>query len=42
MVDDTLRILLVDDDRDLLDLLAYSFHKEGFCVKTVAEATKAV
>jgi two-component system alkaline phosphatase synthesis response regulator PhoP len=36
------RILLVDDDKDLLDLLKYNFRKEGFHVKTVSKATRAI
>src|SRR5688572_30148723 len=39
---DALRILVVDDDRDLLDLLKYNFNKEGFRVKTVAKASEAL
>lgn len=39
---EALRILLVDDDRDLLDLLAYNFCKEGFIVKTVTRMKKAI
>lgn len=38
----SLRILLVDDDKDLLDLLAYNFGKEGFVVKTVSKIEKAI
>lgn len=37
-----LRILLVDDDKDLLELLKYNFQKEGFNVKTVSKARKAL
>lgn len=37
-----LRILLIDDDTDLLDLLKYNFQKEGFQVKTVSRAGKAI
>lgn len=36
------RILAVDDDPDILELLKYNFEKEGFKVKTVEESTKAV
>jgi len=36
------RILLVDDDNDLLDLLKYNFQKEGFEVRTVSKARKAI
>lgn len=42
MVDHKLRILLVDDDKDLLDLLKYNFRKDGFQVKTVSKARKAI
>ncbi|MGC1243699.1 MAG: response regulator transcription factor [Chryseosolibacter sp.] len=38
----SLRILLVDDDKDLLDLLAYNFGKEDFLVKTVSKIEKAI
>ena len=41
-MDQASRILLVDDDRDLLDLLRYNFQKEGFHVKTVSKARKAI
>lgn len=36
------RILVVDDDRDILDLLEYNFEKEGFKVKTVVDSHRAV
>ena len=36
------RILVVDDDTDLLDLLKYNFKKEGFDVKIVSRAQKAI
>ena len=36
------RILLVDDDKDLLDLLKYNFEKEGFVVKTLSKGSKAL
>lgn len=36
------RILVVDDDRDILDLLEYNFEKEGFKVKTLIDSHKAV
>lgn len=39
---EALRILLVDDDKDLLDLLKYNFEKEGFVVKTVSKIRKAI
>lgn len=37
-----LRILVVDDDRDILDLLKYNLEREGFFVKTLASSVKAV
>ena len=37
-----IRILLVDDDKDLLELLKYNFQKEGFLVRTVSRASKAI
>lgn len=42
MDDRALKILLVDDDKDLLDLLKYIFHKDGFQVKTVSKAQRAL
>jgi two-component system alkaline phosphatase synthesis response regulator PhoP len=36
------RIMLVDDDRDILELLAYNLEKEGFKVKTLEESWDAV
>lgn len=36
------RVLVVDDDRDILDLLNYNLWKEGYKVKVVEESTKAV
>lgn len=42
MADHKLRILLIDDDEDLLDLLKYNFRKDGFQVKTVSKARMAV
>lgn len=36
------RILVVDDDQDILDLLSYNLEKEGFKVKTVADSAKAI
>jgi len=38
----SLRILLVDDDEDLLELLAYNFIQDGFDVRTVRDSKKAV
>lgn len=40
--EDALRILLVDDDKDLLELLKYNFQKDGFNVRTISKATKAL
>ncbi len=36
------RILVVDDDRDILDLLKYNLRKEGFDVRCVSHSDKAV
>jgi two-component system alkaline phosphatase synthesis response regulator PhoP len=36
------RIMLVDDDRDLLELLRYNFEKDGFEVKTVSKIKKVI
>ncbi len=36
------RILVVDDDRDILDLLAYNLEKEGYKVKTVEDSMRAL
>lgn len=36
------RILVVDDDQDILDLLEYNLEKEGFKVKTVSDSGKAI
>jgi two-component system alkaline phosphatase synthesis response regulator PhoP len=38
----TMRVLVVDDDEDILDLLKYNLEKEGFKVKTVERSNKAV
>lgn len=42
MGEDKPRVLVVDDDEDILDLLKYNLEKEGFKVKTVERSTKAV
>ncbi len=34
--------MVVDDDHDILDLIAYNLSKEGFKVKPVAESTEAL
>jgi two-component system alkaline phosphatase synthesis response regulator PhoP len=36
------RVLLVDDDRDILELLAYNLEKEGFKVRILEESWEAV
>ena len=36
------RILVVDDDHDILDLLEYNLDQEGFKVKTVDSGSDAV
>lgn len=36
------RVLLVDDDRDILELVAYNLDKEGFKVKAIEESWNAV
>jgi two-component system alkaline phosphatase synthesis response regulator PhoP len=38
----SLRVLVVDDDRDILDLLEYNLGKEGFKVKTLSESRNAI
>lgn len=42
MGEDKPRVLVVDDDEDILDLLKYNLEKEGFKVKTVERSTKAL
>jgi len=37
-----LRVLLVDDDKDILDLLEYNLRMEGFKVRTVAQSQDAI
>lgn len=36
------RILVVDDDQDILDLLKYNFEREGFTVKTLDDSASAI
>lgn len=36
------KILIVDDDRDILELLEYNLEKEGFKVRCVSESTHAI
>jgi two-component system alkaline phosphatase synthesis response regulator PhoP len=38
----THRILVVDDDPDIAELLQYNFEKEGYRVKTVEDSTLAI
>jgi two-component system, OmpR family, alkaline phosphatase synthesis response regulator PhoP len=37
-----LKVLVVDDDRDILDLLEYNLEKEGFKVKTLEDSGLAI
>jgi two-component system alkaline phosphatase synthesis response regulator PhoP len=37
-----LRILVVDDDGDILDLLKYNLEKEGFKIKTLANSRRTI
>jgi two-component system, OmpR family, alkaline phosphatase synthesis response regulator PhoP len=37
-----LRVLVVDDDKDILDLLEYNLEKEGFKVKTLDDSLRAI
>ena len=37
-----LRILVVDDDTDILELLEYNLSREGFKIKTVSNSAKAL
>jgi two-component system, OmpR family, alkaline phosphatase synthesis response regulator PhoP len=36
------RILVVDDDRDILELLEYNLEREGFKVKTLEDSSEAI
>jgi two-component system alkaline phosphatase synthesis response regulator PhoP len=38
----SLRVLVVDDDRDILDLLKYNLEKEGFRIKTLENSKKTI
>lgn len=38
----SLRVLVVDDDKDILDLLEYNLEKEGFKVKTTDDSHQAI
>jgi len=42
MKDKRYRVLVVDDDFDILDLLEYNLEKEGYKVKTLDDSHKAV
>lgn len=37
-----MRILVVDDDCDILDLLKYNLEKEGFKIKTLSNSSKTI
>src|SRR5687767_11362273 len=37
-----MRILVVDDDSDILDLLKYNLEKEGFKIKTLGNSKKTI
>ncbi|MDH3709380.1 MAG: response regulator [Cyclobacteriaceae bacterium] len=36
------RVLVIDDDKDILDLLEYNLEKEGYKVKTVYDSREAL
>ncbi|MFZ6012686.1 MAG: response regulator transcription factor [Bacteroidota bacterium] len=36
------RVMVIDDDRDILDLLEYNLAKEGFHVKTIYDSSDAI
>lgn len=36
------RVLIVDDDQDILDLIAYNLEKEGFRVRTTTNSEEAI
>ena len=36
------RILVIDDEQAILDLLSYNFEKEGYAVKTLSESPKSI
>lgn len=38
----TFRVLVVDDDKDILDLLEYNLRKEGFRVKILEDSTQTI
>lgn len=42
MIDLSLKILLVDDDPDILELLEYNLQREGFQIKTAENGLKGV
>ena len=42
MIDLSLKILLVDDDPDILELLAYNLQKEGFLIETASNGAEGV
>jgi two-component system, OmpR family, alkaline phosphatase synthesis response regulator PhoP len=42
MIDDSLKILLVDDDPNILELLEYNLNREGFLTKTAENGKVAI
>src|SRR5688572_2296301 len=42
MADNTSRVLVVDDDPDILELLKYNLEKENFKVKTLNSSDRAI
>jgi two-component system alkaline phosphatase synthesis response regulator PhoP len=42
MIDSSLKILLVDDDPDILELLEYNLNREGFLIKTAENGKIAI
>jgi two-component system, OmpR family, alkaline phosphatase synthesis response regulator PhoP len=42
MLEQRYKILVIDDDEDILYLLKYNFEKEGFVVKTISNSNKAL
>lgn len=42
MADRNMRILVVDDDSDILDLLKYNLEREGFKIKTLSNSSKTI
>ncbi len=42
MQSENYKILVVDDDKDILELLRYNLEKEGYQIKTASDGTTAV